>query len=84
MRFLDNILDACNYPVTETAEIAKANRKIGLGVMGFADCLFMLGVPYDSREGIRFGESVMKFINETARQASSELAGQRGCFPELE
>ncbi|MGA2172861.1 MAG: adenosylcobalamin-dependent ribonucleoside-diphosphate reductase [Sedimentisphaerales bacterium] len=84
VRFLDNILDACSYPVTETAEIAKANRKIGLGVMGFADCLFMLGIPYDSREGVQFGESVMKFINETARQASGELAGQRGCFPNWE
>ncbi len=81
LRFLDNILDACNYPVTKTAEIAKANRKIGLGVMGFADCLFMLGIPYDSREGIKLGESVMKFINETARQASSEQAEKRGPFP---
>jgi ribonucleoside-diphosphate reductase alpha chain len=81
VRFLDNILDACNYPVTETADIARANRKIGLGVMGFADMLFMLGIPYDSREGIRFGESIMKFINETARQASSELAEKRGPFP---
>ena len=81
VRFLDNILDACNYPVTETAEIARANRKIGLGVMGFADMLFMLGIPYDSREGIRFGESIMKFINDTARQASSELAENRGFFP---
>jgi ribonucleoside-diphosphate reductase alpha chain len=81
VRFLDNILDACNYPVTQTAEIAKSNRKIGLGVMGFADCLFMLGIPYDSRDGVKFAESVMKFINDTARQASSELAEQRGAFP---
>jgi len=81
VRFLDNILDACNYPVTETAEIARANRKIGLGVMGFADMLFMLGIPYDSREGTEFGESIMKFTNDTARQASSELAEKRGPFP---
>jgi ribonucleoside-diphosphate reductase alpha chain len=81
VRFLNNILDACNYPVTKTAEIAHANRKIGLGVMGFADCLFMLGIPYDSRHGVKFAESVMKFINETARRASSELAEQRGPFP---
>jgi ribonucleoside-diphosphate reductase alpha chain len=81
VRFLDNIIDACHYPVTETAEIARANRKIGLGVMGFADCLFMLGIPYDSKKGVAMGELIMKFINEKARQASSELAKERGCFP---
>jgi ribonucleoside-diphosphate reductase alpha chain len=81
VRFLDNILDACNYPVTKTAAIAKANRKIGLGVMGFADCLFLLGISYDSKWGVKFGESIMKFINDNARQASSELADKRGCFP---
>jgi ribonucleoside-diphosphate reductase alpha chain len=81
VRFLDNIIDACHYPVTQTAEIARANRKIGLGVMGFADCLFMLGIAYDSNEGVAVGESIMKFINENAIQASSELAEKRGCFP---
>lgn len=81
VRFLDNILDACHYPVTQTAEIAKANRKIGLGVMGFADCLFMLGIPYDSDEAVKLGESMMKFINETGRQAGAELAEKRGPFP---
>jgi ribonucleoside-diphosphate reductase alpha chain len=84
VRFLDNILDACNYPVMQTAEIAHANRKIGLGVMGFADTLFMLRIPYDSRQGVRFAESIMKFINETARQASFELAEKRGPFPNWE
>jgi ribonucleoside-diphosphate reductase alpha chain len=81
VRFLDNIIDACHYPVIETAEIAKANRKIGLGIMGFADCLFMLGIPYNSEKGVTIAESVMKFINENARQASSELTEKRGCFP---
>ena len=81
VRFLDNIIDACHYPVTQTAEIARANRKIGLGVMGFADCLFMLGIPYDSKEGVAIAESIMKFINDKARQASGELAEKRGCFP---
>lgn len=81
VRFLDNIIDACHYPVTEKAEIARANRKIGLGIMGFADCLFMLGVPYDSEKGVAAAESIMKFINENARQASSELAEKRGSFP---
>jgi ribonucleoside-diphosphate reductase alpha chain len=81
VRFLDNIIDACHYPVTQTAEIARANRKIGLGVMGLADCLFMLGTPYDSKQGVDIAESIMKFINENAIQASGELAEKRGCFP---
>jgi len=81
VRFLDNILDACNYPVKDTARLAQANRKIGLGVMGFADCLYMLGVPYDSQQAVRFGETIMSFINKNARSAGSELADLRGPFP---
>jgi len=81
VRFLDNIIDVCDYPVKETARLAQANRKIGLGVMGFADCLFLLGLPYDSQQGIRFGSQVMKFINDAAHQASAELADSRGPFP---
>jgi ribonucleoside-diphosphate reductase alpha chain len=81
VRFLDNIIDACNYPVRNTAHIAHSNRKIGLGVMGFADCMFLLGVPYDSQQGIEFGETVAKFINENARRASGALADLRGPFP---
>jgi ribonucleoside-diphosphate reductase alpha chain len=84
VRFLDNIIDACNYPVINTTHIAHANRKIGLGVMGFADCLFLLGIPYDSQRGIKFGEVVSKFINENARQASNALADLRGPFPNWE
>jgi len=81
VRFLDNILDVCNYPVRDTIRLVQANRKIGLGVMGFADCLFLLRIPYDSQEAIEFAATVMKFINEKARQASSELADMRGPFP---
>ena len=81
VRFLDNILDACNYPVEATMRLAHANRKIGLGVMGFADCLFALGIPYDSRQGVEFGSKLMKFVNEHARRASGELAKLRGPFP---
>ena len=81
VRFLDNIIDVCDYPVEETARLAQANRKIGLGVMGFADCLFLLGIPYDSQQGVKFGSQVMKFINDTAHQASAELAELRGPFP---
>ncbi len=81
VRFLDNIVDACEYPVRDTVRLAQANRKIGLGVMGFADCLFMLGIPYDSQQGVDFGEKLMSFISENARKASSELADLRGPFP---
>jgi ribonucleoside-diphosphate reductase alpha chain len=81
VRFLDNIIDVCDYPVKETARLAQANRKIGLGVMGFADCLFLLGLSYDSSDGVRFGSQVMKFINDTAHEASAEIADSRGPFP---
>jgi ribonucleoside-diphosphate reductase alpha chain len=81
VRFLDNIIDVCDYPVRDTTRLAQANRKIGLGVMGFADCLFLLGIPYDSQQGINFGEIVSKFINENAHQASNALADLRGPFP---
>ncbi|MHC4434088.1 MAG: adenosylcobalamin-dependent ribonucleoside-diphosphate reductase, partial [Planctomycetota bacterium] len=81
VRFLDNIVDACNYPLADTQRLAQANRKIGLGVMGFADCLFALGIRYDSHKGVEFGASLMKFINDNARKASSELARLRGPFP---
>jgi ribonucleoside-diphosphate reductase alpha chain len=81
VRFLDNIIDVCSYPVRDTVRLAQANRKIGLGVMGFADCLFRLRIPYDSEQGVEFGASVMKFVNENARRASGELARLRGPFP---
>jgi ribonucleoside-diphosphate reductase alpha chain len=81
VRFLDNIIDVCDYPVRDTIRLAQANRKIGLGVMGFADCLFLLGIPYDSQQGVKFGETVMKFINENAHQAGNTLADLRGPFP---
>ena len=81
VRFLDNIIDACDYPVRDTVRLAQANRKIGLGVMGFADCLFMLSIPYDSQRGVDFGDKIMSFVNDNARKASSELAGLRGPFP---
>jgi ribonucleoside-diphosphate reductase alpha chain len=81
VRFLDNIIDVCNFPVRDTLRLAQANRKIGLGVMGFADCLFLLDIPYDSQEGVDFAENLMSFINKTARDASGELANLRGPFP---
>ena len=81
VRFLDNIVDVCNYPVRDTVRLAHGNRKIGLGIMGFADCLFALGVPYDSKQGVDFGSELMKFVNDKAHKASVELAEQRGPFP---
>ena len=81
VRFLDNIIDVCNYPVRDTVRLAQANRKIGLGVMGFADCLFLLGIPYDSQRAIEFGSDLMRFVNKSAHEASSELANLRGPFP---
>lgn len=81
VRFLDNIIDVCDYPVRATSRLAQANRKIGLGIMGFADFLFLLGIPYDCPQAVKFGSKVMKFINETAHKESSELAKSRGPFP---
>jgi ribonucleoside-diphosphate reductase alpha chain len=81
VRFLDNIIDACHYPVDEIAQMSHANRKIGLGIMGFADCLFMLGIAYDSKAAIELGGKIMKFINEHAQEASAELARLKGPFP---
>jgi len=80
VRFLDNIVDACEYPVDNTVRLAEGNRKIGLGIMGFADCLFSLGIAYDSQRGVAFGSEVMKFVNDTAHDASEELAESRGSF----
>ena len=81
VRFLDNIIDVCDYPVRDTVRLVQANRKIGLGVMGFADALFLLGIPYDSEQGVEFASTVMNFINQRARDASAALANQRGPFP---
>lgn len=81
VRFLDDVIDASKYPLPEIEEMVKGNRKIGLGVMGFADMLIKLGIPYDSEEAIRVGERVMRFIKEKAEEESRELALKRGNFP---
>jgi ribonucleoside-diphosphate reductase alpha chain len=84
VHFLDNVVDANVYPLEEIAAITRANRKIGLGVMGFADMLIVLGVPYDSEEALKIAERVMRFIEEEAHKKSMEIAEVRGSFPNFE
>lgn len=81
VHFLDNIIDVSEYPIPEIADITKLNRKIGLGVMGWADLLILLGVPYDSEDAIKLGEDLMSFFSHEALEASVDLAKQRGPFP---
>lgn len=83
VHFLDNSIDASAYPITEIETVVKGNRKIGLGVMGFADALIEAEIPYDSKEAERFAERLMKFIKQQAINASAELAKVRGPFPNI-
>ncbi len=82
--FLDNVIDANQYPLPEIHDLAQRIRRIGLGVMGFADLMVRLGVPYDSEEGVEVGRRIMEFMDEEARKESERLAERRGTFPEWE
>ncbi|MCF6149059.1 MAG: adenosylcobalamin-dependent ribonucleoside-diphosphate reductase [Candidatus Kuenenia sp.] len=84
VHFLDNVIDATKYPLPQIERLTKGNRKIGLGLMGFADILIKLNIPYDSEEAIQFTNKLLSHFSKKANEASAGLASERGVFPNYE
>jgi ribonucleoside-diphosphate reductase alpha chain len=82
-RLMDNVIDLFDFPVHQVTDLAKKNRRIGLGIMGFADMLYQLGIPYNSKEGQRMAERAMKTVTDTAHATSRAIAKEKGSFPNI-
>lgn len=81
VRFLDNTIDVNNFPLKKVEQMSRGTRRIGLGVMGFADLLIKLGIPYNTPEAVTLAEDIMKFVNDHAHTATEELGAEKGSFP---
>lgn len=84
VRFLDNVIDANRYPSDQIKQVTLSNRKIGIGVMGFADALIKMNIAYDSKKALQLGERIMRFFEKEGHDASQTLGKERGCFPNFE